>query len=250
MKNTITKVLGIFLVFVLWHLASEVVNPLFLPKPIVVLNSFKDIVVSGQLLKGLWYSFFRILIASVLSASIAIPLGLLIYSFKFINNLIYPLIKSLRYVPVTAFYPLLIMWVGINEEMKVTFLFIATFLYMLPSVVLTLSEINVSLLDTAKTLGMGKIKLIYMVLLPVSLPVILQSFVMMFGIGWTYIPVVETINAKYGLGYIITQSTSRGRTDLVFVSIITIIIVSILFDNLATYLVKKVCKWRFLNDRT
>jgi NitT/TauT family transport system permease protein len=71
---------------------------------------------------------------------------------------------------------------------------------------------------------------------------------MMYGIGWTYIAVAETVNAKYGLGFIIQQSSSRGRTDLVFMAIITIIIISVLFDNISKLLVKKIFKWRYLDD--
>ena len=84
--------------------------------------------------------------------------------------------------------------------------------------------------------------------IPATLPSLMNSFIMMYGIGWTYIAVAETVNAKYGLGFIIQQSSSRGKTDLVFMSIITIIIVSVIFDTLSTALVKKVFKWRYLDD--
>ena len=68
---------------------------------------------------------------------------------------------------------------------------------------------------------------------------------MMYGIGWTYIAVAETINAKYGLGYIIQTSSARGRTDMVFMAIIMIILVSIVFDFVANKIIKKAFKWRF-----
>ena len=58
----------------------------------------------------------------------------------------------------------------------------------------------------------------------------------------------ETVNAKFGLGWIIQQSSSRGRTDLVFMAIITIVIVSVVFDTLSKTLVKNIFKWRCLND--
>ena len=61
----------------------------------------------------------------------------------------------------TAFYPLLIMWFGIDEMMKIIFLFIATFVYMMPSVVLCLEEINQDLIDTGLTIGMSKLQTVY-----------------------------------------------------------------------------------------
>ena len=140
------------------------------------------------------------------------------------------------------------MWFGIDETMKIIFLFIATFVYMMPSVILCLDEINTDLIDTGITIGMNKLQTIIMIQIPAILPSLLNSFIMMYGIGWTYIAVTETINAKYGLGFIIQQSSSRGKTDLVFMAIITIMIISVLFDTLMKKLVKRVFKWRYLDD--
>jgi len=154
----------------------------------------------------------------------------------------------MRYLPVTAFYPLLIMWFGIDEMMKIAFLFLATFVYMMPSVILCLNEVNSDLIDTGITIGMNKFQTIYKIQLPASLPSILNSFIMMYGIGFTYIAVAETVNAKYGLGWIIQQSSSRGRTDMVFMAIIVIMILSVLFDSISKKLVKMIFKWRYIGD--
>ena len=162
--------------------------------------------------------------------------------------MIEPIIKVMRYIPVTAFYPLLIMWFGIDEVMKISFLFIATFVYMMPSVILCLDEVNIDLIETGLTIGMGKLQTIFLIQIPAILPSLLNSFVMMYGIGWTYIAVAETINAKYGLGFIIQQSSSRGRTDMVFMAIIVIMVVSVIFDAVSGLLIRKIFKWRYLDD--
>lgn len=154
----------------------------------------------------------------------------------------------MRYIPVTAFYPLLIMWFGIDEIMKIVFLFISTFVYMMPSVMLALDEVNPDLIDTGLTIGMNRWQIITKIQIPASMPSLMNCFIMMYGIGWTYIAVAETINAKYGLGFIIQQSSSRGRTDMVFMAIITIMFVSVTFDWAAKKAVKKIFKWRYLND--
>lgn len=186
------------------------------------------------------------MIASILSGLIALPCGLLIYNFQLFRYSLNPIINLFRYVPVTAFYPLLIMWLGIDEKMKVSFLFIASFVYMMPSTVLSLEEINTDLIETGYTIGMSKFQTIFRIQLPAMLPSILNSFIMCFGIGFSYSAVVETINAKYGLGYMIQQSSSRGKTDLVFLGIIAIMLVSFVFDNLSKWLVRKIFKWRYL----
>lgn len=233
-------------VIFLWEIASKYVNPIFIPSPKTVVADFGIVILNGQLWKAICYSFLRIAAATVLSGVIAIPMGLLIYNSKLAKDVLYPIISVMRYLPVTAFYPLLIMWFGIDELMKIIFLFIAAFVYMMPSVMLALDEVNPDLVDTGLTIGMSKIQTVTHIQLPASLPGIMNSFVMMFGIGWTYIAIAETINAKYGLGYIIQQSSARGRTDLVFMAIIAIMFISIVFDNASKKIIKKIFKWRYL----
>lgn len=248
MKTLIKRIALFASIIVIWGICAKNVNPLFVPDPKVVFNDLIESIKNGQLVMAIKYSFLRITVASLLSASVAFPVALLIYNSKIVKDILNPIISMMRYIPVTAFYPLLIMWFGIDELMKIIFLFIATFVYMMPSVILCLDEINDDLIDTGLTIGMSKLQTIYRIQIPASLPSVLNSFVMCFGIGWTYSAVVETINAKYGLGYIIQQSSSRGRTDLVFMAIIVIMVISVLFDSLAKKLVKYIFKWRYIND--
>jgi NitT/TauT family transport system permease protein len=246
-KTIKTVALLIFLVAI-WSIVAAHSNPIFIPSPLTVFEDFIEVIKSGQLFKALEYSFLRITIATFISAVISIPVGIFIYNVNIARDFLYPIVSAMRYIPVTAFYPLLIMWFGIDETMKIAFLFIATFVYMMPSVMLALDEVNQDLIDTGLTIGMSKLQTITKIQIPATLPSLMNSFIMMYGIGWTYIAVAETVNAKYGLGFIIQQSSSRGRTDLVFMSIITIIIVSVLFDSISKLLVKKIFKWRYLND--
>lgn len=237
----------IFIVFI-WNLAAKKVNPIFVPSPQSVLEDLVLSYKSGMLIKALKYSFLRITVATLVSGLIAIPIGLLIYNVRLAKDFLYPVVSALRYIPVTAFYPLLIMWFGIDEMMKVVFLFIATFVYMMPSTILSLEDINPDLIDTGLTIGMSRLQVITRIQIPAILPSLMNGFIMMYGIGWTYIAVAETVNAKFGLGFTIQQSSSRGRTDMVFMAIIVIMIVSVVFDNLAKKLVRLVFRWRYVND--
>lgn len=249
MKSKLTTIATFAVIFIIWYITSLKVNPLFVPSPLKVLDNIKIMLSTGQLQIAIVYTFRRILIASCLAGVIALPLGLLICNFKLIKNTINPIISLLRYVPITAFYPLLIMWFGIEEQMKIAFLFIAAFVYMMPSVVLSLEEINQDLIDTGYTIGMNKLQTILYIQLPAMLPSILNSFIMCFGIGFTYSSVCESINAKYGLGYIIQQSSARARTDMVFVGILSIMFISFVFDTTAKWLVRKTFKWKYISER-
>lgn len=76
----------------------------------------------------------------------------------------------------------------------------------------------------------------------------MNSILMMYGIGWTYVAVIEAVNAKYGLGYIINTAAARGKTSVVFAAIIAIVVFSYVFDKLGNAVIRKVFKWRYIND--
>lgn len=198
-KNCIRGAVLLACFIAVWYVASCFTQPLFIPAPATVWEAIVGLAETGQLQKGLAYSFLRITGASALSMLVAIPLSLLIYGVKPIKETIMPVVSFLRYVPVTAFSPLLILWFGIGEQMKISFLFIATFVYLLPSILLCFNDVPQDLMDTGKTIGMTSWETIKEILLPASLPSIFSTFLMMYGIGWTYCAVVEATNANKGV---------------------------------------------------
>lgn len=242
------KIFGILILLVIWQVGSMMTTPLFIPSPISVWDALIGLLETGQLISGLIYSFTRISIATIISMSIAIPLALLIHGVKPIKEIVTPIVSAMRYIPVTAFSPLLILWFGIDEVMKISFLFLATFVYVLPSTVLCLEDVPQDLIDTGKSIGMRSYEIITEILLPSALPSIMSSFLMMYGIGWTYVAVVEATNAKKGLGFIINVGSARGKTAVVFAAILVIIIFSYVFDKLGNKILRKVFKWRYIND--
>lgn len=242
------KILGVFLLVLAWQFGSTLTSPLFVPSPASVWEALIGLVESNQLLNGLMYSFARISIAALLAIAAAVPTALLLCSFRTLDEMISPIVSAMRYIPVTAFSPLLILWFGIGEEMKISFLFLATFVYVLPTTILCLKEVPDDLVDTGKSIGMKSREIIAEILLPAALPSIMNSLLMMYGIGWTYVAVIEAVNAKYGLGYIINTSAARGKTAVVFAAIIVIVVFSYVFDKIGDVLIQKIFRWRYIND--
>lgn len=249
MKKMIKNIVLLIAIIIIWIIASQNANPLFLPSINSVIENFITLSTNGMLLNSIWMSFYRITLATIISIVISLPLALLVYSNKTIDQILTPITNVLRYVPVTAFYPLLILWVGINEKMKITFLFCATFFYFLPSIILCIKEVDTRLIDTGYTMGMNKYEIIRKIVLPYTLPSIYKSILMMYGIGWTYIVVAEMTNATSGLGYLINIGSARGRTDMVFMAIITIMIISCIIDKLGSRYIENKFKWKFKSEK-
>lgn len=248
MRDKLYFAIPVTIIFVAWVIGSRFTTSLFLPSPDSVFSTLLAMTKSGLIGDALLQSFIRITIATLASAAVAVPLGLLAASYDGLNKLVSPTINFMRYLPVTAFYPLLIMWVGIGEEMRISFLFCATIFYFLPSVMLAVNEVNKELVDTGRTMGMSYFQVITQILLPASFPSICESFLMMYGIGWTYIIIAEVINTNNGLGHIIQIASARGRTDMVFAALIVIILFSVIFDSLGKKLIKAKFSWKYMNS--
>lgn len=244
MKNIAKNVLLFCIVLAAWQIASMFTIPLFIPSPMSVVRSLLTMIQNGMLLSAAIYSLRRITVSVVIAAVISLICALAMQINDVMKACLYPLMKLMRYLPATAFYPLLIAWAGIGETMKIAFLCFVSFVYMMPTVCMTLEDAPKGIIEAGKALGMNRRQVLIHIVFPYCLPSILKSFALMYGIGWTYITVAEETNAIYGLGYMVNNASSRGRTDVVFAAIIVIVVVSIIFDRVADIIIKKMFKWR------
>ena len=152
------------------------VQPDFLPKPTEVVRGTLQLFIQYDLGTAILVSSRRIGIAFLLASALALPLGVLMGAFDPINRFFEPIVAPLRYMPISAFIPLLILWFGIYEKQKIAFLFLGVFVYLLPVVVTAIRLVPEELVQTALTLGATKFQVIRTVLVPAALPEIFDSF--------------------------------------------------------------------------
>ena len=173
----------------------------------------------------------RIGIAFLLASAIALPLGVLMGSFEAINQIFEPVVSPLRYMPISAFIPLLILWFGIYEKQKIAFLFLGVFVYLLPVVVTAIQAVPEELVQTALTLGASKFQVIRTVLLPAALPEICDSFRVMNAISWTYVILAEAVNPEHGLGYMVELARTHQKASWSFAGLFVIGGIGLLTDS-------------------
>jgi NitT/TauT family transport system permease protein len=223
---------------------NPVVSPLFLPSPVLVLQSTLQMIFEHTLFGAIWASTLRILISFVAAAVVALPLGIAMGAFEPFNRLMEPVMAPLRYMPISAFIPLLILWLGIGESQKVAFLFLGVFVYLLPVVVTAIRAVPDELVQTALTLGASRWQVIRTVLVPAALPDIFDSFRVMNAISWTYVILAEFVNARTGLGYMIQLAGSHLKTAQVFSGILVIGFIGLLTDAFIRALNGVLFRWR------
>jgi len=233
------------LVVAVWYLLTrwDILPPFSVPKPTGVVSAFVRLWTEYDLLGNVFMSWWRIAQAFLWSAAIAIPLGLLMGSFRWLHAFVNPIAEPMRSMPITAFLPAFIALFGMEEGMKVGFLFFGMFFYLLALVVEEADRVDQALLETAMTLGAKKPQLLWL-MFRASFPAIFGSFRILYDIGWTYVILAEMVNARKGVGYMVEAARKVLDFDRVYAGIIAIGFAAFLFRWILTVLERKLFPWR------
>ena len=229
-----------------WCVASYggLAPPDFLPSPTEVLKGTLQLFVQHDLGLAIAVSTRRIALSFVLAAALALPLGILMGAFEPVNRIFEPVMAPLRYMPISAFIPLLILWFGIYEKQKIAFLFLGVFVYLLPVVVTAIRAVPEELVQTALTLGATKGQVVRTVLLPAAAPEIFDSFRVMNAISWTYVILAEAVNPEHGLGYMVELARTHQKASWSFAGLLVIGGIGLFTDFLIRSLSSFFFRWR------
>jgi NitT/TauT family transport system permease protein len=165
---------------------------------------------------------WRVLGGFVIAAALALPLGVMMGAYKPVEAFFEPFVSFARYLPASAFIPLLILWVGIGEAQKLAVIFIGSFFQLVLMIAVTVGNTRRDLVEAAYTLGVSDASLIRRVLIPGAAPEIAETLRMVLGWAWTYVIVAELIGASSGIGHMITDSQALLATDQIIFGIIVI----------------------------
>src|SRR3954471_20388526 len=215
----------------------------FLPSPTEVGRGTLQLFLQYDLWTAIVISTRRIVMAFLLASAVALPLGVLMGAFDPINRLFEPIMAPLRYMPISAFIPLLILWFGIYEKQKIAFLFLGVFVYLLPVVVSAIRAVPEELVQTALTLGASKMQVIRTVLVPAALPEIFDSFRVMNAISWTYVILAEAVNPS-GLGYMVELARTHQKASWSFAGLVVIGGIGLLTDFIIRSISALLFRWR------
>jgi NitT/TauT family transport system permease protein len=243
--HTALTISSIAIPLILWWAVTTFgnIDPKFLPSPAKVLEAFGRLWGTRELLKDTVASLWRVGVGFLLAALLAIPVGILMGSFPSIRALLEPLFGLIRYMPAPAFIPLLILYQGIDEEPKITLIFIGVFFFNSLMVMDTVKFVPKDLIEATYMLGGNRREALTQVILPHVLPGILDACRINLAAAWQLVIVSELIAATEGLGRRISVAGRFLRTDEIFVGLIVIGIIGLAFDLLFQYLLRVTCAW-------
>ena len=227
-----------------WLLASlDLVNPKFLPSPLDVGSAFWGLWQQGVLVQDTLASIFRVGLGFLLAAIISAPIGIAMGAFASVRALLEPIMGIVRYMPATAFIPLLIIYLGLDEAPKVALIFIGVIFFNTLMIMDAVKFVPKDLLETTYTLGGSKRQTLLQVITPYVLPNILDAFRINMAAAWNLVVVAELLAANEGLGKRIQLAQKFFRTDDIFACLIILGIIGFLIDLSLRLILRRTCKW-------
>lgn len=227
----------------MWLTYGGHVPPMFLPPPDKVLATAGRLAADGTLWEHTAASAQVVLIGFVVSSIVAVPLGLYMGTFRAVQAALDPLVNFIRYLPVTSFVPLFILWIGIGLEERVAVIVFGVFFQQLVMIADAARAVPRDLVNAAYTLGTRRGETVRHIVFPATLPAVLDVLRVTVGWAWTYLVVAELVAAKSGLGYISLKAMRGFQVDIIFLAIAMIGILGLCTDQLFRLMRRLVAPW-------
>ncbi len=233
------------------HLDNEIVLPRVGQVLDLLLRPFDDLISMGSLTANIGISLARVLTGYLLAVVSAVPLGIAMGYSRTADTLFTGFLGLFRSIPPLAWVPLVLAWFGVaslasltdlpfgplyarlhNIKLSMVFIiFIGGFYPVLTSAVHGVRTVPVTLLDAARVLGASRNTLFFKVLLPGSLPTVVNGLRIGLGVSWMCLVSAEMLPGSLsGVGYLITHAYTVGRTDIVVTGMVAIGVIGAALD--------------------
>ena len=238
--------LGPLLLLVVWFVGSATgwIDERTLTAPWTVARTAGELVEAGTLQEHLFASAGRALLGLGFGIGIGLVLALVSGLSRLGEGLVDGPMQINRAVPNLALLPLLILWFGIGEEMKVITIALAVVVPIYIHTHNALRAIDQRYVELAETLGSGRATFIARVILPGALPGFLLGLRFAVTAAWLSLVVVEQVNSTNGIGYMMTLAGSYGQTDVIVVGLVVYAVMGLLLDGLVRLVQRRALTWR------
>ncbi|KAF1048733.1 ABC transporter permease [Xylophilus sp.] len=240
------RLLGPLVVLVLWEAASRLglLAPETLTAPTAALRTGWRMLADGSLLPHLAASAARAYSGLFLGVLAGVLLALASGLTRTGEALIDGLVQVKRAIPTLALIPLVIIWLGIGEAMKVFLIFTAVLVPVYINTHAALRGIDIGHVELAQTLGLTRGEFIRKVALPGALPGFFVSLRLAVALCWTALVVLELVNTQTGIGYLMNRARDWGQTDVIVVGIIVYAVLGLASDAVVRLIESRVLSYR------
>lgn len=244
-KPLVGFLVPIVLMIAWWAVTTAgVFTPVQLPSPSAVIDATVGLIQRGDLWLHIGISVQRVLIGFAIGAVLGMIFGAVLGLSRWADALLTPLLGALRAVPSLAWVPLLILWMQIGEDSKVTLIAIGAFFPVFTTLYAGLQHVDPHLVEAGRAFGYKGFRLFKTVQLPAVVPSIFSGLRLALAQAWLFLVAAELIASSMGLGFLLTDSQNNGRTDRLILAIILLAVLGKITDTLLGLAEKRaIARW-------
>jgi NitT/TauT family transport system permease protein len=237
--------LALIVPLLLWMAISslKLVPPMFLPTPATVIDAGIKMLTEENLIADVLASSARVLAGFLVAAIIGVPMGLAMGTFYSLDSLFAPIVGTVRYMPVTAFVPLIVIWLGLGESSKVLIIMLGVVLYNAIMVADAVKFIPNEMINVAYTLGATRRDVVFKVIIPAAFPSVLDTLRVNISGAWNFLVIAELVASQNGLGFKIIQAQRFLQTEKVLFCIALIGVIGLVIDYGLKWISQRLTPW-------
>lgn len=246
LQNLKAMIVSILIVMVFWSILSYGIQlkTIYVPKPDTTFVKLFKMLQSSEYWLDILYSSKRVFLGFILSFLLAYPLTLLTLIDENVKRIVFNIVEFFRYLPIPVFIPLTILWFGVGDLGKIFIIFLGTFAQMIPMFYDSAMFMKQRYQSFTAALKWSNTQYLKKIIIPGSLPLIIDNSRLCFGWAWTYLIIAELLGAENGMGYTIIRAQRYLETDKIFAYIITIGIIGVVIDKSIHFIKRKTFKWQ------
>lgn len=222
--------------------SAGIVPPYQLPAPASVWNAALDLAARGDLQQHVAISVQRVLIGFAVGGAVALVVAALVGLSRAGDVLLAPTLAAVRAVPSLAWVPLLILWMKIGEDSKITLIAIGAFFPIYTTVAAALRHVDPHLVEAGRAFGLRGVTLFRSVQLPAVLPAVMSGLRLALAQAWLFLVAAELIASSMGLGFLLTDSQNNGRVDRILLAIVLLALIGKLTDSVVALAEKQLLR--------
>jgi ABC-type nitrate/sulfonate/bicarbonate transport system permease component len=245
-----TRLLGVGFIVVLlalWEIAAinAIFPPMSFPRMSAILSTWWQLIISGELLRELLPSLWRMFAGYCIGVVLGVGFGVLMGYFRFFYNLLEPITEVLRPIPSPAYLPIVILFLGIDDEMKIFMIAFASVFPVLLNTYNGVRSVDPIQVQTARTLGVSGRKLLTRIVLPASSPYIFTGMRISLAVALIVMVISEMVAASNGIGYFILSAQRGFKIRDMFAGVLTLAVLGYILNRLFLLIENRVLVWHY-----
>jgi NitT/TauT family transport system permease protein len=240
-------ILPIVVFLALWEIVARfglLEGQFFVPPFSEVVVELYQLIVSGVLGENFLASFLRVIIGFITGSIAGIITGIIMGWNRIIDKALNPIISLFYPIPALGWLPLLMLWIGINEALPITIIFICSFFPVLYNTITGIKNVDKDYIKVSRTLGASDFKILTTVVIPLAVPNIFTGLRLEAGMAWRTVIAAEMVAIPTGIGALMIKAESLIRVDIIIVCLIVLSIMCLIFEKFFAFLENKITtKW-------